>query len=186
VAIEETELTALLSAWRAGEAGARDRLSILIYDQLKGLAYSRFAREGSMQTLQPTALVHEALMRLWQAAEQPQNRAHLFALAALHMRSILIDYARAKGAERRGGNQPQLTLERFEELVPAATSDFLELEEALCALEREEPRAAEAITLSYFGGLSQEEIAEYQGASLSTVERSLRFGKAWLRREFGG
>lgn len=178
----DNAITGLIDAWRSGDVSARDRLSTLVYAQLHAMAEQRVGRDAANATLQPTALVHEALMHLWQTPERPKNRSHLFALAALQMRSILVDYARARAASKRGGDAVRVTLDPAAEHLVAAESDFLELEDALLALEREDAKSAEAMTLNYFGGLNQDEIAEVQAVSLSTVERSLRFGRAWLKR----
>jgi RNA polymerase sigma factor (TIGR02999 family) len=178
----ERAITGLIDAWRGGDVSARDRLSTLVYAQLHAMAEQRCGPGAASATLQPTALVHEALLHLWQAPDRPRNRAHLFALAALQMRSILVDYARARSASKRGGDALRVTLDPASEQMVAAETGFLELEDALLALEREDPRSAEAVTLNYFGGLNQEDIAEVQAVSLSTVERSLRFGRAWLKR----
>lgn len=178
----DNAITGLIDAWRSGDVSARDRLSTLVYAQLHAMAEQRCGRDARSATLQPTALVHEALMHLWQTPDRPRNRAHLFALAALQMRSILVDYARARSASKRGGDALRVTFDPAAEHLATAETGFLELEDALTALEREDARSAEAMTLSYFGGLGQEEIADVQSVSLSTVERSLRFGRAWLKR----
>lgn len=178
----DNAITGLIDAWRGGDASARDQLSTLVYAQLHAMAEQRCGRDAGNATLQPTALVHEALMHLWQTPDRPKNRAHLFALAALQMRSILTDYARARSASKRGGDAVRVTFDPAAENLIAVETDFLELEDALLALEREDAKSAEAVTMNYFGGLNQQEIAEVQAVSLSTVERSLRFGRAWLKR----
>jgi RNA polymerase sigma factor (TIGR02999 family) len=184
------EITELLNAWRAGDAVARERVSSLVYARLKALAVQRFARESSGHTLQPTALLHEALLRLWGSEVTPRDRQHLFALASMHMRSILLDHARARLAQKRGGDAVKVLVGSLDEVAAErsghsgaqAAIDFLALEQAIVQLELDDPRTAQMLCLHYFGGLEQGEIAEQLALSLTTVERGLRFARAWLKQ----
>lgn len=174
-------ITELLHAWRAGDAAVLPQLTELVYADLRRIAASRL-RGGHAATLNPTALVHEAFLRLCDASTDWRDRAHFFALAALHMRNVLIDHARMRGAEKRGGGQLQVTLaDAAEQAAPSA--DLLVLDDALRRLEGEDARIGKIIELTYFGGLGREEIAHVLAVSVPTVDRGLRFGRAWLKRE---
>lgn len=175
-------LTALLQAWRSGDADARAPLNQQIYATLKRMARQRVGPGGGSATLNPTALVHEAVARLLGSDADWRTSAHFFALAALQMRAVLVDHARRRGTAKRGGAAVAVTL--GEDL--AVTEDdegVLALHEALERLESEDPRTARALELTYFGGLTATQVAEACGVSVATVERDLRFGRAWLRRE---
>lgn len=177
------DLTRLLHDWRGGDAIARDRLLEEVYDALRGMASSRIGR-GRAHTLQPTALVNEALMRLLGAEVDWQDRAHFFALAALKMRAVLVDHARARAAEKRGGDAAVLTLSHAEREVGAtAEYDVLALHQALERLSEQDERSARALEMAYFGGMERDEIACALGVSVPTVDRDLRFAKAWLNKE---
>jgi RNA polymerase sigma factor (TIGR02999 family) len=175
-------ITQLLLAWNSGDLSARNKVSALVYDRLKDIAEQRFARERAGLTLQPTALLHEAFVRLWKSDVTPSNSRHFYALAAVHMRSILVDHARRKLADKRGGQQERCLLENVPLGDDMASVEFLDLDNALVALEREDAAIAKMLELSYFGGLEQTDIAKVMQISLSTVERGLRFGRAWLKR----
>ena len=160
------------------------RLTELVYAQLRQMASQRL-RRGDTPTLTPTALVHEAFLRLRDSTIDWRDRAHFFALAALHMRNVLVDYARAQAAEKRGGGLVQVTLTgalAHEPQVERA-ADMLMLDEALKRLEAEDARTGKIIELTYFGGLNRDEVAHVLDISVPTVDRGLRFGRAWLRRE---
>jgi len=138
-------------------------------------------RSERQVTLQPTALVNEAMLRMLGGDVDWRDRAHFFAFAALHMRSVLVDQARARQSQRRGGDLVQVTL--GEELVdPDADLGILELHQALERLEAVDADSAKVVELTYFGGLGREEVAEALGCSVSSVFRALRFGQAWLRQ----
>lgn len=177
-------ITELLHAWRAGESGVLPRLTELVYEHLRRMASQRLHRAAA-PTLTPTALVHEAFLRLYDADIDWRDRAHFFALAALHMRNVLVDHARAQQAEKRGGAYVQVTLTG----VVAAddrgehATDLLVLDAALRRLESEDARTGKIIELTYFGGLNRDEVAHVLAISVPTVDRGLRFGRAWLRRE---
>lgn len=176
----QTPITALLHAWRDGDAGALSQLTELVYAHLRTLARQRL-RGAEPSTLDPTALVHESFLRLCNAEVDWRDRAHFFALAALHMRNALIDHARARQADKRGGGALHVTL--APDAATAATPELLALDEALRRLESEDARTGKIIELTYFGGLNRDEIAHVLAVSVPTVDRGLRFGRAWLKRE---
>lgn len=181
------DLTCLLHAWRGGDAASRDRLLENVYDTLRGMAAARFRREGAggNATLQPTAVVNEALMRLLGNEVGWEDRAHFFALASLKMRAVLVDHARARVAEKRGGGAVAVTLSHadLEAEGDAAEFDVLALHQCMERLEAHDPRAAKALEMAYFGGMEQREIACALDVSVPTVERDLRFAKAWLNKQ---
>ena len=179
------EVTVLLRRWSDGDERALDRLMPLVYEELRRVAHRRLAAERSDHTLQTTALVHEAYARMAEADLRLQDRAHFFALAARTMRRILVDYARARLAEKRGGGAQAITLDRVSvELADQGEhADILALHEALEALERQDPRKAQVIEAHIFGGLTYDETAAALGISAATVDRDLRMAKAWLARE---
>ena len=172
-------VTSVLRDWRDGDRDALDRLTPLVYEELRRLAASQMRGERHDHTLQPTALVHEAFARLVDAEVPWQDRGHFFSTAARMMRRILVDHARAKRRDKRGGDWVQVTLEGLGVAVP----DIVPLDQALQRLAEHDPRKATIIDLSYFAGLTQAEIAKTLDVSLATVERDLRFARAWLRNE---
>lgn len=176
----ERPVTALLAQWREGDERALDALTPLVYDELHQLAVSLFRGERQNHTLQPTAIVNEAYVRLAGAKIAWQDRSHFFALAARMMRRILINHANARLAEKRGGGQIDVTLD--DDALAAGTLDLnlLDLEKALTALAEEDARKAEIMEMRLFAGLSYEELAEVTGLSVSTLEREIRFSRAWL------
>jgi RNA polymerase sigma factor (TIGR02999 family) len=183
-AMDRPPLTELLRLVKAGDKGALDDLVPMAYSELRRLADSYLRRERSDHTLQPTALVHEAYMRLVDQ-EQPdyRNRAHFFGVAAQLMRQILVDHARTRNAGKRGGGEEKVPLDSV-----AASSDlrpdaFLDLDRALRKLEERDPRKARVIEMRFFGGLTAEETAELLEVSVETVRRDLRLGQAWLQRD---
>jgi RNA polymerase sigma factor (TIGR02999 family) len=179
--------TELLLAWGRGEAAAFDRLVPLVHDELRRLARRHMARERPGHTLQASALVNEAYLRLIDLKQmQWQNRAHFFAMSGRVMRRILVDFARARRNEKRGGGAPKVTLD--EALLPPIETghDLLALDDALHALAAVHPRKSDVVELRYFGGLSLEETAEALHVSIDTVKRDWRFAKLWLLRELGG
>ena len=178
------DLTNLLHAWRDGDDASRDRLLAQVYDTLRGMAAARFNRSGAGNTLQPTVVVHEALMRLLGNEVGWQDRAHFFALAALKMRAVLVDHARARAADKRGGGALALTLSHADrESGQVIEHDVLALHQCLEQLASNDERPAKALEMAYFGGMAHEEIACVLGVSIPTVERDLRFAKAWLNRQ---
>ena len=176
--------TELLLAWSRGEAQAFEQLVPLVHDELKRLAHRHMAHERRDHTLQASALVNEAYLRLIDLKQmQWQNRAHFFAMSARMMRRILVDFARAKRNEKRGGGVPRVTIDEALLAPQRSEPDLLSLDDALLALATEHPRKSEVVELRYFGGLSLEETAEALHVSVDTVKRDWRFAKLWLLRE---
>jgi RNA polymerase sigma factor (TIGR02999 family) len=181
---ESLDVTGLLVAWRDGDEAALERLSPLLYTELRRLAGAYMAREAPGHTLQATALVNEAFVRLVDADVDYRDRRHFFALAARMMRRILVDHARTRERDKRGGGVVALSFDE-EQHVPAGTSDgtsILELDEALSRLGEIDARMVEAVELIFFGGLTYEEAAEVLGISRSTLFEDVRFARAWLKR----
>ena len=181
------DVTQLLLAWGAGDQAAGDRLLAAVYTELRRQAARAMRRESSEHTLQTTALVHEAYLRLVdQRRVVWQNRAHFFGVAAQLMRRILVDHARERRAAKRGGGARPLTLGDVDDAAaPAADAgaDVLALHEALERLAALDPEQARLVELRYFAGLSIEETAEALGVSPATVKREWAIARAWLRRE---
>src|SRR5262245_31141702 len=181
------EVTKLLLAWNHGDQSAIERLMPLVYDELRRLAERHFRRERVGHTLQPTAVVHEAYFRLVdQTRVTWKNRGHFFAVASQAMRRILVDYARARAADKRGGGEVRVTLASAEASAePSGELDLLALDEALTRLKGLDGAQAQIVELRFFGGLSIEETAEALETSPSSVKREFRSAKAWLFRELG-
>jgi len=178
------DVTQLLQAWSDGDAGALDRLMPLVYEELHRLAKRYMAREQPGQTLQVTALVNEAYLRLtdWKNVHW-QNRAHFFAVSAQLMRRILVDFARSRHYDKRGGGTPALSLEEAAVVSQEKDADLVALDDALNALDAIDSRQSQVVELRFFGGLSVEETAEVLNISPRTVMREWRFAQAWLYRE---
>ena len=177
-------MTQLLVAWSGGDRAALDELAPLVYDELRRIARRHMKREREGHTLQTTALVNEAYMRLIDQREvRWQNRAHFFAIAARMMRRILIDHARGRHYEKRGGGAPHVALDEAAELSDGRAAEMVALDEALDALAALDERKGRVVEMRFFGGLSAEEIAEVLGVSPDTVAREWRRAKAWLHRE---
>lgn len=180
---DQGEVTELLHAWRGGDRAALEKLLPRLYDTLREMAAQRLLRETSAQTLNPTGLVHEALVRLIGADVDWRNRAHFLALAALHMRSVLVDQARQRNAEKRGGTAMRVTLSQVDlERDTRTELDLLALDQALDQLKQHDERSARIVEMSYFAGMEREEIAHVVGISVPTVDRELRFARAWLNQ----
>jgi RNA polymerase sigma-70 factor (ECF subfamily) len=178
------EVTQLLVAWRNGDQNARDELMPLVYQELHGLAHQYMSRERPGHTLQTSALVNEAFLRLADQRDvQWQNRAHFIGIAGQMMRRILVDYARNRGYAKRGGGAVQVSLD--EELIVSEerTAAIVALDEALQSLAALDERKSRLVELRFLGGLSIEETAEVLGVSTGTVMRDWTLAKAWLRRE---
>ena len=176
------EITRLLRNWSAGDDAALDPLFGLVYETLRDIAVARL-RGGAHHTLQPTSLVNEAVLRLMGRNVEWNDRAHFFAVAALKMRAVLVDHARAMASAKRGGDVELLTLSHAEQHGEAVESDVLALHRSLERHAQRDARAARAIEMAYFGGMDRDEIALVLGVSVPTVDRDLRFAKAWLNRE---
>lgn len=180
-----SEVTRLLEAIERGDSAAAQDLLPLVYDELRGLAAYKMAHEPPGQTLQPTALVHEAWLRLagGESSQRWQNRAHFFAAAAEAMRRILIDNARRKHALRHGGGQERINLETAEIAAPGSDEELLEVHEALDRFAQIDPTKAELVKLRYFVGLTIPEAAQVLGISEPTAKRWWAYARAWLYRE---
>jgi RNA polymerase sigma factor (TIGR02999 family) len=180
-------ITELLVAWSDGDRAALDELVPLVYDQLHGLASASLARERQGHTLQTTALVHEAYLKLVdQRRVRWQNRAHFFGVAAQMMRRILVSHARAHAAGKRGHGAQPLSLDQAPEVSAKPKVDLLALDEALDRLTEIDPRLGRVVELRFFGGLSIEEAGEVLSLSSATVGREWSMAKAWLYKELGG
>jgi RNA polymerase sigma-70 factor, ECF subfamily len=182
--LSEGEITRLLVQIKGGNRQAESDLIPLVYDELRRLARGYMRRERPEHTLQPTALVHEAYMRLVdESGIDWQGRAHFFAVAAQLMRRILVDHARAHRAGKRGGPEQRLSLEDGLVFTEAKNDELLALDEALARLARQDPRLAQVVEMRFFGGLSFEEIARLLGVSLRTAKRDWAVARAWLYEE---
>jgi RNA polymerase sigma factor (TIGR02999 family) len=177
-----TNVTHVLSAIEQGDPHAAEQLLPLVYDELRKLAAAKLAQEKPGQTLQATALVHEAYLRLVDRELAPQwnGRTHFFRAAAEAMRRILVDRARGKRSKKRGGGRQQFDLELAAEVVEEADDEIVALDEALEAFTRHDPAKAELVKLRYFAGLSVEEAASLLGISRATADRHWRYAKTWL------
>ena len=178
------EVTRLLKAWSAGDAEALEKLTPLVYRQLHQIARRYMGEERSGHTLQPTALVNEAYLRLVDCAKVNwQDRAHFFAVSAQLMRRILIDFARSRGYLKRGGAVPHISLDEAPSVCNEPDVNLVALDDALKALSVVDERKSKVVELKFFGGLSLEETAEVLRVSSDTVIRDWRLAKIWLLRE---
>jgi RNA polymerase sigma factor (TIGR02999 family) len=180
-----SDVTSILGAIEGGDACAAERLLPLVYDELRKLAAQRLAQERPGQTLQATALVHEAYLCLVDAeqAQQWNSRGHFFAAAAEAMRRILVDNARRKQADKHGGGRARVDLPEGLAAAEARPDDLVALDEALSQLERHDPDAARLVKLRYFAGLSHQEAAEALGISRGAADRLWALARAWLFRQ---
>jgi RNA polymerase sigma-70 factor, ECF subfamily len=178
------DITALLVSWSGGDRQALDRLMPVVHTELRRLARRHMDRERRDHTLQPTALVHEVFLRLTRGSTvRWQDRAHFYAIAATLMRRILVDHARARQFQKRGGGAIAVPLDEARARHDTPTLSVVALDDALNELARINPRKSRVIELRFFGGLSLEETAEVLQVSIDTVKRDARLAKAWLRRE---
>jgi RNA polymerase sigma-70 factor (ECF subfamily) len=176
------DVTGLLVQWANGNKEALDALTPLVYKELRRLAASHLRKERKSHTLQPTALVHEAYLRLVdQRNPNWQNRSHFFGVAARLMRQILVDHARGRQAGKRAAHR--VSLEEAVTFQQERSRALMALDDGLTALEKLDPRKCKAVELRYFGGLSMDEIAQTLDISAVTVRRDLRLAEAWLHRE---
>jgi RNA polymerase sigma-70 factor, ECF subfamily len=185
---ESHSVSALLIAWGRGEPAALEQLTPRVYRELHKLARAYLRRGLPGNSLQPTALINEAYLRLLDQAQpvEWENRAHFFGIAARLMRIILVDHARSNHAAKRGGAPAAITLDERMAATPGRAADVLEVNEALDRLAAVDERKAKVIELRYFGGMNREEVAAALGLTLPTVKRDLRLGEAWLRRFLAG
>jgi len=184
VSPEKGSLTQLLHRSREGDESALAQVVPLVYQELRRLAGGFLRRQPPGNSLQPTALVHEAYLRLvHQANPEWNDRGHFFHVAAMVMRQILVDHARAKVAGKRGGGQIKVEFRESLDYSDEKASEVVALDEALKELAKVDGRKAQAVELRYFGGLSVEEAAEALGVSVATVGREVRYAEAWLRRQ---
>ncbi len=183
---EHDDVTGLLRVFSTGDRGALDELVAIVYDELRAIAHSRLGQLRPGQTLNTTGLVHEAYMRLATISGlEWKDRGHFFALSSKLMRRLLLNYARARRAQKRGGDARTVPLVEEAFVVPDEHAErLIELQDLLEKLELEHPRPAAILAHRYFAGLNGKEIAEAMGVSSATVERDLRFGRAWLAREW--
>lgn len=179
-------VTLLLHAMRAGDAGAADRLLPLVYAELHRLAKGYMRREREGHTLQPTALIHEAFLRLAPHPMDWQSREHFVAVAATVMRRVLVDHARSRNAEMRGGGVQHMALEEAQAAGGERSIDILALDQALARLAEREPRQARIVELKYFAGLGVEEIAALTGVAPRTVKRDWALARLWLFEQLQG
>ena len=183
----EGDATVMLAAIEAGDSKAAEQLLVLVYDELRRLAASKIAWEAPGQTLQPTALVHEAWLRLvGDQSPSFKNREHFFRASAEAMRRILIDRARRKHTQRHGGGYQRVDFDAFDVAAPAVDDQLLAVNEALDKLALEHPVQAELVKLRYFAGLTNEEVSQVLGISLSTAKNYWTFARAWLLNEMDG
>ena len=179
------DVTRLLLAWQDGDSSALDRLLPVVYSELRNLAHGRMRAESpGLATLQTTALINEAYVRLVDGAKVPwKSRTHFYAVCARLMRRILVDRARARRAGKRGGDDRPVALGDWQGAVPARGEEVLALHEALERLAQADQRKADVVELRYFGGMTVEETADALGVSAETVVRDWKVARMWLRRE---
>jgi len=180
-----TDVTNILGRIEAGDPSAAEKLLPLVYDELRKLASARMAEERSDHTLQSTALVHEAYLRLVdvEKAQHWNSRGHFFGAAAEAMRRILVDQARRKKSQRAGGDRHRIELSLVEPEIPSSGLDLLALDEALQKLGAIDPRACEVVKLRYFAGLTVAQVVDALGVSVATAENDWTYAKSWLKMQ---
>jgi RNA polymerase sigma factor (TIGR02999 family) len=180
-----SQVTRILSAIEQGDPSAAEQLLPLVYEELRKLAAQKLAREAPGQTLQATALIHEAYLRLVDTDTEQQwsGRGHFFAAAAEAMRRILVENARRKGRRKRGGDRRRVALDLAEPAAPQPSDDLLALDEALERLAAKDRAKADLVKLRYFAGLTMEQTAEMLGISLATAHRWWNYARAWLHQD---
>lgn len=178
-------VTQLLLAWEQGDEAARDELIPLVYDALRRIARHHLRGERAGHTLQTTALINEAYLKLVEQSVPWQSREHFFGIAARLMRQILVDYARSRQRLKRGGDQQKISLTSGVGTANEQTADLLALNEALETLAEVDPQKSRIVELRFFGGLTIEETAQVMGISTPSVERGWRAARAWLQTELG-
>ena len=181
--IVSLQITQLLVEWSKGDEFALERLMPLVYEELRQMARRYMRRQAAGHTLQTTELIHEAYLKIAKGSEQNwQNRAHFFGVAAKAMRHILVDYARSKHSQKRGGWQDRITLSD-DAAASNKSGEIVALNDALTRLEQMDERRSRVVEMKFFGGLTVEEIAEVLKMSPETVKRDWRFARSWLLRE---
>jgi RNA polymerase sigma factor (TIGR02999 family) len=178
----DTPVTQLLQAWRGGDVAAFGHLLLQLEAELRRMASSRL-RGVETPSLGPGDLLHEALLKLMERPPDWQDRGHFFATLSTTMRSVMVDHARARQADKRGGDWKQVTYTLSAHGEDSWVTDLLTLDQLLSRLQAEDARGFEVLQLTYFGGLQREEIAEVLGVSVPTVDRELRFARAWLAEQ---
>src|SRR5580658_7907459 len=178
--------TQLLTEWRAGHPQALEQLTPLVYEELRRLARNYMRDERESHTLQATAVVHEAFLRLIQANVALQDRGHFFALASRLMRRVLVDHAKSRSRIKRNAGVRDLDAEDTGAVLPPLNFDVIALDDALEGLQQMEPRLAQVIELHYFCGLTYDQISAALNTSAATVHRDIRLARAWLLNEIGG
>jgi len=176
-------VTQLLIAWGRGDEAARDELIPLVYETLRRIARHQLRGERAGHTLETTALINEAYLKLVEQTVSWQNRAHFFGIAARLMRQFLVDYARTRQRLKRGGDMKQISLTAAAQIAQEQAVDLLVLDEALESLAEVDPQSSQIVELRFFGGLTIEETAQVMGISTPTVERGWRAARAWLQTE---
>ena len=186
-AVSQQRVTELLTRWSQGDDAALAELTPLVYKELRRLAHRQMGAERPDHTLQTTALVNEAYLRLAdQTNPRWQNRAHFFAVAARAMRQILVSYARSQQSQKRGGGAVKVELDQAALVSPEESKEIVDLHEALERLTTLDSRKVQVVELKYFGGLTYDEIAEVLKISRVTVRRDWKFARAWLYKELHG
>jgi RNA polymerase sigma-70 factor, ECF subfamily len=181
------DISQLLLAWSGGDRAAMDRLMPLVYDELRLLALTHMRRESARHSLQTTALIHEAYLRLIDASQvRVENRRHFFAISSRLMRQVLVDLARERGSQKRGGRAEQVSLDEAMVVSEQRGEGLLALDEALAALAEFDARKSQVVEMRFFGGMSVEETAEALDVSVDTVHRDWRLAKSWLLRRLCG
>ncbi len=184
--LEQGAVTQLLMNWREGDRDAREQLFTRLYDDLRGMAARIMARENPGHTLQATALVHEAYGRIFETDVDWQDRVHFLAVVAQVMRRILVDHARGRARDKRGGAAVHVSLDDIGTIAADADAEFLELDDALRLLGAHDSRKEQIVELHYFAGLTHPEIATVLSISPATVDRDLRMARAWLKTALDG
>ena len=182
--VSKNQVTDLLQRWKSGDEEALERLTPLVYKQLHRMAHQHIKRERRGHTLQTSVLVNEAYLRLIDYKRVDwQNRAHFFAVSAVVMRRVLVDYARQRTSDKRGGESQQVDLSESLAFTSERAAELVALDEAIKGLNQLYPRRSKVVELRYFGGLNNQEAAAVLKVSEATIERDWRFAKAWLYRE---
>ena len=183
-ALTQSSLTQLLDQWQQGDGLAFEKVMQETFRDLQRMAKGRMYGNEDL-TLSPADLLNEAVIRVMESQPDYKNRAHFFATMSLHMRTVLVDHARARSADKRGAGAVHVTLSHATNAEESMATELIALDQALTALEKIDARGSQVLHLTYFAGLSREEIAEVVGISVPTVDRELRFTRAWLAETLG-